>query len=363
MGGFLQSEKPGQAAFKSGSRYFSDEARLDGSYKEKWHAYCLPVEYAEQTLASEIREAAMAYFAKHQIKWHDGVDGKPSNHLCDSQVCCVNFLFPFADQPQALAKVLRRVFPDIKQMLPVEDGRYVSFEWIGAKNYLHERISRSGLRTRGANFTSADAIVMFERKDKKRQIVLIEWKYTESYSGTSLKFSKSGTDRTGIYRHLWEAADCPLDKELLPGGFDALFYNPFDQLMRQQFLAHEMEKAHELGAQVVSLLHISPAANDDFRRVTSAALESLDVTAMGVWKKLVKEQDRFVSVSSEELFGRITAQELPEMKSWVEYIHARYAWLKESDLNQADAAPPSAPASSANAVKIVKSEDDFAELE
>jgi hypothetical protein len=39
--------------------------------------------------------------------------------------------------------------------------------------------------------------------------------------------------------------------------------------MRQQFLAREMEKAKELGADVVSLLHISPAYNLVFKRVTS----------------------------------------------------------------------------------------------
>ena len=329
MGGFLQDEKLKQAQFKSVSSYFSDAARLEGVYKELPRAHCLPVEFAEQNLLPEIREAALAYFARHGIKWHDGLNGRPSNHLCDSQVCCVNFLFPFSDKPDALARVLRPVFPDIKKMLPVEDGRYVSFEWIGAKNYLIERISRSGQRTRGANFTSADAIVMFERKDKKRQIVLIEWKYTESYSGTSLKYAKSGTDRSKIYRHLYESVDCPLDKEILP-DFDALFYNPFDQLMRLQFLAHEMERAHEMGAQVVSLLHISPAANADFQRVTAPKLERIGASVLEVWKTLVKPEGRFISVSSEELFGKITATQLPKMKSWIEYIHERYAWLNVS---------------------------------
>lgn len=59
-------------------------------------------------------------------------------------------------------------------MLPVENRQYVAFEWIGQENYLGERISRNGRRTRGANFTSADAAVLFERSDKKRQMVLIE---------------------------------------------------------------------------------------------------------------------------------------------------------------------------------------------
>jgi len=326
MGRFLESEKPKQAQFKASSPYFSDAARSEGVYKGKPRAFCLPIEFAEQNLVPEIRESALSHFAEHSIKWHDGQNGKPSNHLCDSQVCCVNFLFPFADKPGALAQVLIPVFPEIKKMLPVESGRYVSFEWIGKDNYLCEKISRNGQRTRGANFTSADSIVMFERKDKKRQIVLIEWKYTESYGGTFLKIAKSGTDRTDIYRHLFESPDCPINKDILP-SFDSLFYEPFYQFMRQQFLAHEMEKAHEMDADIVSVLHIAPAHNGDFRKVTSPELKKLGESATSIWKKLVKNEGRFISVNTEQLFGNLSIEQLPEMKTWLEYIHARYAWV------------------------------------
>ncbi len=326
MSQFLESEKPIQAQFKTSSAYFSDLARADGIYKGKPRSFCLPVESAEQNLFPEIRESALAHFAKHAIKWHDGQNGKPSNHLCDSQVCCVNFLFPFADKPEALAQVLRPVFPEIKKMLPVEDDQYVSFEWIGAKNYLGEKISSNGQRTRGANFTSADAIVMFARTDKKRQIVLIEWKYTEAYSRTPQHKSASGTDRTGIYQHLFESADCPLNQDILP-DFAALFYEPFYQFMRQQFLANEMEKAHEKEADIVSVLHIAPAHNGDFRRITSPKLEKPGESATSVWKKLVKPAERFVSVSTESIFGNLSEAKLPEMKTWLAYICARYGWV------------------------------------
>jgi hypothetical protein len=99
--------------------------------------------------------------------------------------------------------------------------------------------------------------------------------------------------------------------------------------MRQQFLSHEMEKAHELGADIVSLLHIAPVHNRDFSKVTSSKLEQLGETATGVWKKLVKPEGRFISVRSEQLFGKLSAQQLPEMKAWIEYIHARYPWVGE----------------------------------
>ena len=248
MGAFLDAERERQASLKAASPYFSDAARADGIYKGKPRPFCLPQDLAAQNLFSDIREQVVRYFADAAIGWHDGQRGKPSNHLCDSQVCCVNFLFPFAHEPRALAELLRPLFPTLRDMLPIERGQYVSCEWIGERNYLGERVPHNGARTRGANVTSADAAVMLAHSTGERQIVLIEWKYTESYSSAPLAVARSGTDRTAIYAPLYRRADFPLRKDLL-ASFEALFYEPFYQLLRQQCLAHEMERAHELETQ------------------------------------------------------------------------------------------------------------------
>jgi hypothetical protein len=326
MGKFLEAEKPHQAEFKAQAPFFSQAARADGEYKNHTYPFCLPVEQAEENLFPPIRQPIMDYFARRKIMWHNGQEGKPSNHMCSSQVCCANFLFPFFDQPQALAELLRPVFPDLQEMLPIEDGQYVAFEWIGEQNYLGERISRNGMRTRGANCTSVDAAVMFTRRGGSRQIALIEWKYTESYSPTSLQFAPSGADRTQIYAHLYAAGDCPLSKELIP-TFESLFYEPFYQFMRQQLLAHEMEKAHELGADIVSLLHIAPAHNKDFRRVTSPALQDIAPTATAVWQKLVRTPNRFMAAYSEDVFGRFNLKAFPKLQEWWDYLTTRYPWV------------------------------------
>jgi len=323
VGKFLESEKPKQVQFKHTSDTISEQARAEGIFKGKPRPFCLPPEYAEENLYPPIRQAAMDFFARHNIGWHQGQGGKPSSHLCSSQVAGVNFLFPFADKPAELAKMLKPVFPRIDHMLPVEDGLYVSFEWIGAENYLGERASKNGNRTRGANFTSADAIVMFEDQNKKRQAVLIEWKYTESYGGNYLGIAKSGTDRRKIYQHLFDDVECIVDVNLLP-NMDALFYEPFYQFMRQQFLAARMEAARELGADVVSLLHISPDANDDFKRITSPLLSGLGATPTEIWKRLVKTEGRFVSVHVEDLFRGFATD---EMQGWKAYMQDRYTWL------------------------------------
>ena len=111
---------------------------------------------------SSIREDALRYFAQREIRWHDGIDGAPSNHLCCSQSCCVNFLLPFVRAPKELAAVLRKIGYDVEEVLaftedePLDDGAppYMAFEWIGTKNYLGEhrrgRVAPDHERTRGA---------------------------------------------------------------------------------------------------------------------------------------------------------------------------------------------------------------------
>lgn len=325
MGKFLQTEKPKQVAFKQSSSSISSAAKSDGLYKEHAYPFCLPRSLAEENLYPPIRITIREYFQRNRIKWHDGQDGKPSNHMCDSQVCCANFLFPFADKPEALAALLKPIFPTLQEMLPIEDGLYVAFEWIGKDNYLHE-ISRNGQRSRGANFTSADAAVRFRRTDGREQISLIEWKYSESYSSVNLEFAPSRRSRVEIYQKLFDQLDCPIDKGKLP-CFEALFYEPFYQFMRQQFLAYEMEKARELGADVVSLLHIAPAHNLDFKTITSSLLKTQGTSATDVWKSLVTLPDRFISVSTETLFGHLDPERFPELKDWQDYIQARYTWM------------------------------------
>lgn len=323
MGNFLEREKTEQITFKATSPTISEPARNEGFFRGKFRPFCLPPQYAEENLYPPVREDALKFFREKKISWHQGIEGKPSNHLCSSQVCCINFLFPFTNQPDELAKLLKPIFPKIQRMFPVEDGRYVSFEWIGERNYLGERVHGEGVRTRGANFTSADSIVMFEDTEHRRQVVLIEWKYTESYSGNYLGIAESGTDRRKIYQHLFENPDCVLNLEKVP-DLDALYYEPFYQLMRQQFLAQEMEEAHELGADVVSLLHIAPRMNKDFEKITSSKLIGLGNSATEVWENLVTAEGRFISVKTEDLFGDFSS---PEMEDWIQYIQARYRWV------------------------------------
>ena len=54
----------------------------------------------------------------------------------------------------------------------------------------------------------------------------------------------------------------PIRSDAIP--FEALFFEPMYQQMRQQLLAWRMEQANELGADVVRVLLVAPRGNEAF---------------------------------------------------------------------------------------------------
>ena len=315
---------------------FSAEACEPGFYRNKLHDFCLRDDRAEENLHAIFRDEAIVYFKERGVRWHDGKKGRPSNHLCCSQCCCVNFWFPFVRAPDELAAVLCKLGYDVAQMLPlVLDGKltgdscpYVAFEWIGERNYLKElrrgKVAPDGGRSRGANFTSLDFVFRFRRTDGRIQIVAGEWKYTENYKSKNLRISPRGTDRLNIYRPSLEQPDCQINLGCIPPK--ALFFDPFYQLMRQQLLCSSMECHHEMDADIVSLLHVAPAANGELMdSVTSPELKSVDSDIHQVWAELVNSE-RFTAVYAENLLP-LVCQYAP-VPEWAAYMQLRYGGMQ-----------------------------------
>ena len=333
--GFREREKERLVRLKKD--LFSDEAGTPGTYGRKRYDFCLRNDCASENLHGSIRENALRYFEKRRISWHDGIDGGPSNHLCCSQSACVNFWFLFAQAPEALTAVLRELGYDVAEVLPFEadtmppddENRYVAFEWIGERNYLREhirgRVAQDTERQRGQNFTSLDFAFRFRRSDGLIQIVAGEWKYTECYdNGRCIQRSRSGTDRLeAIYAPALDALDCQIALNGLRR--EALFFDPFDQLMRQQLLCSAMERHGEMGTDVVSLLHVAPAANRDLMgRVTSPELRRVGGDVHEIWGTLVKPT-RFMGVYVEELVP-VVCRHGPD-PGWAAYMTMRYGGM------------------------------------
>ena len=176
-------------------------------------------------------------------------------------------------------------------------------------------------RSRGAHFTSLDFAFRFRRTDGRIQIVAGEWKYTECYSkNVNLRFSRNKTDRLDrIYRKHLEQPDCQIKDNVL---VEDLFFDPFDQLMRQQLLCTAMERDHEMCAEIVSLLHIAPKANRELmNRVTSPRLKELGSDIHKIWSALTVA-DRFVGITVETLLP-LVCQFVPTAES-ADYLQLRY---------------------------------------
>jgi hypothetical protein len=319
-----------------------------------------------ENLHESIRDLAVAYFGARVIEWHAGFQRRrprdlPSNHLCCSQSFCVNAWLPFWQEPEKLALVLVDLGYPVEQVLPLPadsiaaqkelgfpvdeaasreaeealSAGCVAFEWIGLRNYLHEllygRVASDASRGRGKGFTSADFAFRFRRTDGRIQVILGEWKYTESYeNGKSLRYGKkrahgARTDRTLVYRRALESRGCQIRLGSSLALAD-LMYNPFDQMLRDQLLASAMEQAREMGADIVSYLHVAPKANRELvNRITAPALRGRGDEIHKVWR-IVVALDRFHHICAEDILASVT-ENAPD-QGWARWMVLRYGRME-----------------------------------
>lgn len=279
-------------------------------------------------IASQVRASAVQYFSDHRITWH-----RHANHGLSSQICCLNFLLPLATQPEVLAKVIGAALSITPpKMLPIEPGPngepwYVGFEWTGLDNYLSEWADGAKSATRGANATSADAVVRFEANGVT-ETVLIEWKYTEKY-GAPLD-PKGNPTRVARYADKAFAPEGPIRSDLGLSVED-FFWEPFYQLMRQQILASRMQAARETDASRVRVLHISPSGNTSLHRVTAPKLRQFGSDAFAAFSAVLVDPTAFVPRTTSEVFRQAITANLDDghAKTWAGYLDDRYCFLRE----------------------------------
>jgi hypothetical protein len=232
-------------------------------------------------------------FAELRIPWHCGVDDGPSNHLLSSQVQCVNALAQMVLEPARIGRAFGELL-DTAEILEVEPGRYLTFEYIGQADFFNEAPGHQ--RVRGAKCTSVDAAFLHRTISGLVELILVEWKYTESYRPRRPEPSKDRT-RSALYGEALGAPDSPVRDDLLP--MEELFDEPLYQLVRQQLLARQLETARAHGADRVRVVHVAPASNTDFQQsLHRPSQRALGDTVAEVWRRLLRSPDRFVSVDS-----------------------------------------------------------------
>lgn len=286
------------AAWKDETSTLPDAAKVPAPYVNKDgrtgrpYPFCLPAAYADHNLLPEIRDGAIGLFAELGIPWHAGIDGGPGNHLLSSQVQCVNALFPMVAEPDRIKRAFGECV-DIDEVLEIEPGRFLTFEYIGPDDFFNE--AREGARTRGSYCTSVDAAFRYRTSTGVVELALVEWKYTESYLSQIEPKPGYTQSRDKRYRSAWEAVDGSVHTDIV--DLEVLFDEPFYQLTRQQLLAQELERAGAEGTHVVRVLHVLDPANAAYQTsLVSPELRSLGTTVDDVWRQLLRRPDRFAHV-------------------------------------------------------------------
>lgn len=297
---FVQDERARAVAWKLSSSTVPDSARIaapyvrqDGSLSDELYPFCLPPEHAAVSLLPEVREMALELFDELGIPWHAGVDGGPSNHLLSSQVQCVNALGQMVHDPARLVRVFGPIV-GTAEVLEIEPGRFLTFEYIGDVDYFDE--AAGGQRVRGAHCTSVDAAFVHRAADDVTELVLVEWKYTESYRSRTINPTKDEVRRRRYGAALSEP-DGTVRADVLE--FSDLVDEPLYQLMRQQLLAHQLEQDRAHGAERVRVVHVHPTANVAYQQsLHRPSQRDLGDTVGEVWATLLRHPDRYVEVDN-----------------------------------------------------------------
>lgn len=305
---FNDEARAAASAWKQSTATLPEAARADGPYSghQPTYPFALPRAYRAYNLLPEARGVGLSRFAAASIRWHRGFEAMPNTHLCSSQVQCVNTLGPMVRDGDALVGVFGALL-DIDEMLPFGDESFdpadlVTFEWNGLADYLHEWGDTVGQR--GARTTSVDAAIRYRSAAGAIEIALIEWKYTEQYSGRPLAGGDPrNVTRLARYGQLFD--DGPVRPELV--SLQDLLVEPFYQLLRQQLLAQQMESAHELGATRVRVVYAAPARNGALWASTPPHIADAAGTTnvLDAWRRLLRDEfaDRFLSFDTAALVG------------------------------------------------------------
>jgi hypothetical protein len=160
--------------------------------------------------------------------------------------------------------------------------------------------------------------VRAEQRDRTRVLIVIEWKYLESYGPESVSTSARGTDRVATYRPLLEEASCPIKR----GPHERLFFEPYYQLMRQTLLAWQMVEHGEHEASAWLHVHVVPELNVALRRGGRGAKDLRGETMAEKWRSALKQPERYLLLTPTELLAGVA--EGGRWSAWRRWLRERY---------------------------------------
>lgn len=272
---FKEQERERQIQLAKTTALF-DHSETGGIYKSIPRDFVLKRQ--DCNLFKGIRGHVEKYFKDNNISWWGGA--KPTGHLLSSQIACLNHLFMFRHDPQMVLSILNNIRNEYVAVCPLpcdkqntrgedcEEG-YIAFEAVSDKDHLNEDAPK-----RGTNCTSIDAVALAKHISGKTHLILIEWKYTESYVSNDKSMEdgdgkpkgghEKGDERLRRYGDLITQSN--FLKSMNDYRSSIYFQEPFYQLMRQTLWAEQMilHKCDEtIKADDYLHLHVVPSENHD----------------------------------------------------------------------------------------------------
>lgn len=297
-----------------------------GQWRGESYPHILPKDSWSLNLWQEISYEAIKYFARSDIAWHD-----QKHNLLSSQVMCVNIFFPLKQHLDVLKVWLSRHF-NVEKVIDLD------FEYIGpkGKDYFKENGGR------GQNRTSSDLAITWEDKEKKKNMLLLEFKFTEPDFGECSKKGNPHPERclhskrvvsspqTGCYRarlgrNYWDrilSGNSPFLWETLTTESYCPFRFDFYQLMRNQLLAHCIQSDNKSGFNRVAFGVIYHADNDKLLRMSHPF--GGERNPLKAWHTLLRNPDTFHTFTVQDFLGTIEASLPDDLKGWRTYLKQRY---------------------------------------
>jgi len=230
----------------------------------------------------------------------------------------VNLLAPFMHDRDALKELFQSVYPDIAQILPIEERhQYLAFEWTPPKDLLKEAAGNSKTLRRGMANTSIDFAFLFRNRQHQTVMLLGECKYTEPVVKTEIS-PEQASKRLASYLPLLTEETTPFivnvaDHPTLFGS------DEFYQLFRQQLLARLVEREYSEKVDKAALLYLYIPAD----AIVSADTATRD-EHFTVWVSSLRIQHSFSAISIPFLTAFLPTSKQQSAGGWGDYMHERY---------------------------------------
>ncbi len=350
--GYKERQRNHQTGLVGSDTFSEDGGNVEFRGKER--AYILKDGY--NNLYEPIRKEADLYFSKevNNISWWGGK--KPTGHILSSQIACLNHLFPIRCDDKAVKEIINHIvkindvpIKEFDEVLKIESDEYneecargyIAFEAVSDKGHLNEKQHK-----RGSNCTSIDALIYAKDNCDKKWLILIEWKYTESYNKfdksteirkTAKGYRRSGDTRMECYNNLIEKSHflrhLSDDKKKWPANADdykgSVYYQePFYQLMRQTLWAEKMieHKGEEsIEADHYLHIHVVPNANE---ALLNKGFDGVGDTMEKTWGNCLNEdgKKRYIIIDPKDMMEPLRDNEKidKDYSPLLEYLEKRY---------------------------------------